>query len=64
MKPFTKDQYSAAAKMMRGLPELDACRVSKDADWFYVSDLLENAITMMDWMDDQEDQARERDTLT
>lgn len=44
---FTKEDYQKAARMMRGVPELDCFKkVDEENDiWIFVSDLLENAIT-------------------
>lgn len=42
---FTKENYQKAAKMMRGIPELDCFKYDGIDDWILVSDLLENAIT-------------------
>jgi hypothetical protein len=46
MRPFSKERYASAAKIMRSLPELDCCGSGHDK--IYISDLLENAITMIE----------------
>ncbi len=52
MKPFSKERYAQAAKVMRSMPELDCCVSGHDK--IYISDLLENAITMIELNEERE----------
>jgi|19_taG_2_1085344.scaffolds.fasta_scaffold62403_2 hypothetical protein len=52
MKPFSKERYAQAATVMRSMPELDSCVSGHDK--IYISDLLENAITMIELNEERE----------